>query len=191
MTSPLDRFMPTSDVRERFETTIRAPRELVMRTAYDFDLQSLPPVRAILRLRTLVMGGSPDSKPRTPVGLLAETRELGWGTLLEVPGRLLLCGAVCRPWLGDVRFSAVPAEDFAGYAEADRVKIAWSLEAVESEPDLTRFSHEVRASATDRTSREKFARYWRWARFGIVAIRLFLLPAIRRAAEREARPVER
>ena len=28
-------------------------------------------------------------------------------------------------------------------------------------------------------------RYWRWARFGIIAIRLLLLPAIRRAAERE------
>jgi hypothetical protein len=27
-------------------------------------------------------------------------------------------------------------------------------------------------------------RYWRWARFGIIAIRLLLLPAIRREAER-------
>jgi hypothetical protein len=27
-------------------------------------------------------------------------------------------------------------------------------------------------------------RYWRWARFGIIAIRLFMLPAVRREAER-------
>jgi hypothetical protein len=38
--------------------------------------------------------------------------------------------------------------------------------------------------ATDAGARLKFRRYWRWARFGIVAIRLLLLPAIRRAAER-------
>jgi hypothetical protein len=186
MTSPLDRFLPRRDVQERFETEIRAPAALVMRTAYDFDLQSIPPIRAIIRLRTLVMQGSPDSKPRTPIGLVAETRSLGWGTLVEVPGSLLVCGAVCRPWRGDVTFAPVPAADFAGYAEPDQVKIAWSLEAVETEPNVTRFSHEVRALATDAPARGKFMRYWRWARFGIVAIRRLLLPAIRRRAERGA-----
>jgi hypothetical protein len=37
--------------------------------------------------------------------------------------------------------------------------------------------------ATDAPSRRRFMRYWRWARFGIVAIRLFMLPAVRREAE--------
>lgn len=183
MTSPLERFLPKPDVQERFETTIQAPAPLVMRAAYDFDLQSLPPVRAIIRLRTLVMGGSPDPMPRRPVGLVAETNALGWGTLAEVPGSLLIRGAVCQPWFGDVRFTAVPATQFAAYAEPDQVKIVWSLEAVETEPNITRFSHEVRAQATDPQGLKKFMRYWRWARFGIVAIRYLLLPAIRRVAE--------
>jgi hypothetical protein len=64
------------------------------------------------------------------------------------------------------------------------VKIAWTLEAEPLEPALTRFSHETRAVATDGEARTKFRQYWRWARFGIVSIRLLLLPAIRRAAER-------
>jgi hypothetical protein len=38
--------------------------------------------------------------------------------------------------------------------------------------------------ATDAEARRRFRRYWRWARFGIVAIRLLILPAIRREAER-------
>jgi hypothetical protein len=185
MSSPLDPFLPKPDVVERFETTVQAPADLVMRTAYEFDLQSLPPIRAIIRLRALVMRGSPDAEPRRPIGLVAETRGLGWGTLLEEPGSLLLCGAVCQPWLGDVAFTAIPASDFATYARPDQVKIAWSLEATELQPNVTRFVHEVRAAATDTPAGRKFKRYWRWARFGIVAIRLLLLPAIRHQAERD------
>jgi hypothetical protein len=43
--------------------------------------------------------------------------------------------------------------------------------------------------ATDAPARARFRRYWRWARFGIVAIRLLLLPAVRREAERRWRVV--
>lgn len=44
-------------------------------------------------------------------------------------------------------------------------------------------AHEVRAVATDTEARKKFLRYWRWAKFGIITIRLLLLPAIKRKAE--------
>lgn len=185
MPAALDRFLPAPAVRERFETTIAAPAAVVMQTAYAFDMQSLPLIRAIIRLRTFVLRGSADAGPRRPIGLVAETRDLGWGTLLEEPGRLLVCGAVCQPWKGDVTFTPLPPDGFAAYAEPDRVKIVWSLEAEETMPNTTRFAHEVRAAGTDEAARNKFARYWRWARFGIVAIRLLLLPAIRRAAERQ------
>ena len=109
---------------------------------------------------------------------------LGWGVLQSEAGRFVVCGARCQPWLADVTFSALSADDFASYAEPDQVKIAWTLEAHELAADVTRFAQETRAVATDAGSRTKFLRYWRWARFGIVAIRLFMLPAVRRAAER-------
>jgi hypothetical protein len=64
------------------------------------------------------------------------------------------------------------------------VKIAWTLEAEPVGPATTRFAQETRVVATDEQARMKFLRYWRWARFGIVAIRLLMLPAVRRAAER-------
>ena len=63
------------------------------------------------------------------------------------------------------------------------MKIAWTLEAEEIAPDVTRFAQETQAVATDAQARAKFRRYWRWARFGIVGIRLLLLPAVRREAE--------
>jgi hypothetical protein len=180
---PLERFMPHPDVRERFEVVVRAPAELVMAVASGFDMQSLPIVKAIFRLRErLLRAGSPA--PRSPQGILAETRALGWGLLEEQPGRLVICGARCQPWLPNVRFSAIAPDDFAAYAEPGQVKIVWTLEATEIGPALTRFAQETRVVATDEPARILFRRYWRWARFGIISIRLLMLPAVRREAER-------
>lgn len=183
MASLLDRFVPGPDVRERFETTVRAPARVVMEVATAFDMQSPPLVRAIFRLREAVLRSAPHS-PRAPQGILEETTRLGWGRLAEEQGRWVACGARCQPWLADVKFVAIPPQDFAGYAKPDEVKIAWSLEAIETAPNVTRFAQETRAVATDAAARAKFLRYWRWARFGIVAIRLLMLPAVRREAER-------
>lgn len=185
MNAHLDKFISEPDVRERFETTIKAPATLVMESAYHFDLQSIGLIRAIIGIRKLLLGGT--SEKRKKMGLVEESRKLGWGTLVEVPDRLLVCGAVCQPWIGDVVFNPIPLFEFARYAEPDQVKIVWSLETEELGSDVTLFSHEVRAQATDDQSRNKFKRYWRWARFGIIAIRLLLIPAIRRDAEKKWR----
>jgi len=179
----LDRFIPAPDIRERFETTIRAPAALVMQVAADFDMQSVRAVRAIFRLREALLGAR-RQPPRRPQGIVEETKNLGWGVLQEKPGRAVIMGARCQPWLADVRFSALDAQEFAAYSEADQVKIAWTLEAEPIAGDVTRFAQETRAVATDAGARRKFLRYWRWARFGIIAIRLLMLPAVRRTAER-------
>lgn len=180
---PLERFIPNPEVRERFETTVRAPPGVVIEVAIHFDMQSLKLVKAVFWLREKVMGASP-SGPRKPQGILEETKSLGWGLLTLHPGRLVVCGAACQPWLSNVKFSAVPPDRFTSYAEPDQVKIAWSLEAEEIGTAVTRFAQETRAVATDERARRKFRRYWRWARFGIVAIRLLMMPAVRREAER-------
>ena len=145
-------------------------------------MQSIWSVRTIFRMRERIMGSRPGV--RVARGILDELGSLGWGCLLERPDELYMGGAVCQPWLADVKFSAIAPQEFTGYAEADQVKIAWTLEAQEVAPGVTRFAQETRVVATDAEAREKFRRYWRWARFGIVAIRLLLLPAVRREAER-------
>jgi hypothetical protein len=178
---PLDPFIPSPDVRERFEIEIRAPAEQVMAVARDLDMQSIGPVRLIVRMREWLTRSAPVE--RRPQGLVAETRSIGWGVLRDEPGRLYVSGALCQPWLADVRFEALPAAEFADWRGPDRVKIAWTLEAEPRTPTLTRFATETRAVATDDAARRRFMEYWRWARFGIVAIRLLLLPAVRTAAE--------
>jgi hypothetical protein len=179
----LARFIPQPDVRERFETTIRAPADLVMDVAGRLDMQSLPAVKLIFRLRERLTRAT-RVVPRKPQGIMEETRALGWGLLAEQPGRFVVCGAICQPWLADVVFSALAPDQFLAYAQPGQVKIAWTLEATEIGPGLTRFGQETRVVATDEQARIRFRGYWRWARFGIIAIRLLMLPAIRRAAER-------
>ena len=186
--SPLDPFMPDPDVRECFRRRVGAPPATGMAAARDCVMQSSPLVRAIFRAREKLMRATP--RERLARGLVDEMRSLGWAVLRDEP-RLLLCGAACRPWQADVVFEPIPAAEFALYRQDDRVKIAWSLQARSSGPEGCELFHETRVVATDEQARARFLRYWRWARFGIVPIRLLLLPAIGRAAERRhaaARP---
>jgi hypothetical protein len=184
--SPLDRFIPRPDVRERHETTVHAPAELVLDVARGFDPQSIPTVRAIFRLRAKAMGATED-RDDLPKGLVPWTLSMGWGALADEPGRFFAAGASCQPWKADVVFTPITPGAFESFAEPDRVKIAWTLEAEPVGTATCRFASETRAVATDSAAREKFRRYWRVARFGIVAIRWLLLPRVRREAERRWR----
>jgi hypothetical protein len=177
----LEGFMPGPDVRERFSVTVRAPASIVLDTACQFDLQRLWPARLIFRMREIVMRARVSGR-RSPQGILAETLGLGWG-LLYRDERLVIVGARCQPWRGDVVFTAIPADEFAAYSAPEQVKIVWTLEADALGPARTRFSHETRVVATDATARRRFRGYRRWARFGILAIRYLMLPAVRREAE--------
>lgn len=183
--SLIDRFIPRYDVRERHETSVRAPAAVVLDVARNFNMESIPLVRAIFRLRAKMMGTRvPGAAPQ---GLVAETTRLGWGVLYDEPERIFIAGSACQPWLADVVFTSIPASRFAAYAEPDRVKIVWTLEADEAGAGLTRFSSETRVIATDEQARKKFRRYWRVYGFGIVIIRWLMLPAVRRQAERRWR----
>jgi len=181
----IDRFLPRADIAEDHAITVRAPAALVFEVAEGLELESIPLVRALFRLRAILMGSTAPVAPRA--GLAAMTRAIGWGELARTPGRELVCGAVTQPWLADVAFRAVPAERFLEFAEPGLVKIVWTLEAEPRGDAATRFRSRTRALATDDDARRRFARYWRWARFGIVGIRWLLLPAVRREAERRYR----
>ncbi|HET8712355.1 MAG TPA: hypothetical protein VFM23_01580 [Gemmatimonadales bacterium] len=184
-TRAIERFIPAWDIRTCHETIVQAPADTVFGVAEHFDLQSIPLVRAIFWLRAKLMRAS--ATKRQPAGLAEETKRLGWGELMRRAGRELVMGAVTQPWQGDVKFTALPPNDFLGYAERDRVKIVWTIEAVPIEPALTLLRTETRVRAADQGGREKFLRYWRFARFGVVLIRWLHLPAVRRAAELQYR----
>lgn len=178
---PLDEFIPAPDVCERFTHEVDAPAAFVMDTAREFDMQSLPSVQAIFRLREVVTGSGHVN--RAPRGLVTDMLQLGWGLLRDDPGRVFVAGAICQPWQPQVRFRPIAPGAFLTHSEPDHVKIAWTLETTPLGDARCRFSHETRVVATDEAARVRFRRYWRWARVGIVAIRWIMLPAIARRAE--------
>lgn len=178
----LEPFIPRPDIRERHQTLVHAPAELVLEAAKQFDIQSIPLARAIFWLRATLLRSKVPARWRRQ-GLIVEMLGMGWRVLAEKPGHFLVAGAVCQPWRADVVFRPVAADHFADYAEPDQVKIAWSLEAEALAPALARFATETRAVATDEPARIKFRRYWRTFGIGILTIRWVLLPAVRRQAE--------
>lgn len=182
----IERFMPQADVTKRHETLVHAPADIVFDVAQHFDLQSIPLIRAMFWLRAKLLRAARPPAHLFAKGLVAETTATGWGILAQRPGRELVAGSVTQPWKGDVVFVPVAPDRFAAFSEPDLVKIVWTLEAEPLGPALTRFRTQTRVLATDAAARTKFARYWRWAGVGAVLIRLLLLPALRREAERRA-----
>ena len=181
----LDRFMPAYEVAERHYVRVASPAALTLAAAKDVDLQGAGLVRVIIKARELILGATPDNRPR-PRGLLAETQSLGWGVLAEVPDRELVVGAVTRPWEANVTFRALRPDQFAAFNEPGYVKIAWTLRADAISATESVFRTETRVIATDPAARARFRRYWSFLSPGIIAIRWAVLGPLKREAERRA-----
>ena len=179
----LDRFMPVYDVVERHHIRIAAPASVTLAAAQELELERLPVVRAIMKGRELILGSTPDDRPR-PTGLLAEMQSLGWRVLTAIPGREIVVGAVTKPWEANVTFRGLAPDEFTAFREPDYVKIAWTLRADPIGPTESVFRTETRALATDATARRKFRWYWSFLSPGINLIRWASLRPVKRDAER-------
>jgi hypothetical protein len=182
----LDRFIPDYEVVERHHVRVSAPADVVLAVAQDQDVMASTAVRAIFKGRELVLGATPDDRPR-PRGLLAWTQSLGWGVLAHVPGREVVVGAVTRPWEANVTFRAIAPSDFAAFCEPDYVKIVWTLRADPVSPSESIYRTETRVTTTDAAARARFRRYWAFFSPGISMIRSLSLGPLKREAERRAR----
>lgn len=184
----LDTFMPEYEVAERHSVPLPVPPEVALAKAAQIDLQRSVVIRAIFRMRELVLGAEDDaSSGARPKGLVADITSLGWRMLAEAPGREMVFGAVTQPWLADVVFRGLAPAEFAGFCEPGHVKIAWTLRADPDGSGRSIFRTETRVVTTDPLARRKFR--WYWARFspGIVLIRRIMVGQLRRDAERTTR----
>jgi hypothetical protein len=182
----LDRFMPTYEVREYHETRVAAPVQITFEAACAMDLTRSRLVRGIFRARELAMRAAHD-RERQPRPLLEEVQALGWGVLAEEPDREIVLGAVTQPWLPNVRFESLPPEEFASFARAGYVKIAWTLavEPIDERSSIVRT--ETRVITTDQYARNRFRRYWAVVSPGVRLIRVESLRIVRAEAERRFR----
>lgn len=182
----LDQFMPTYDVVERHQVRIDAPAEVTFTAATEMYLEQSALVRWIFKAREWIMNSHPrpeiEARP-----FLAQMRGIGWGVLIEIPGREIVMGAVTRPWVADVVFRPLSPEAFASFHEPDYVKIVWTLRADPLGAGASMFRTETRVATTDPAAREKFRRYWAFASPGIILIRWASLRPLKAEAERRIR----
>ena len=182
----LDRFLPNPEVRERYETRVRAPADITWAAAQELDFARSPVVRAIFSARELLMGSKADGG-KTAQPFLDQIRALGWRRLAEEPGRALVFGAVTQPWEANVIFRGLDPEEFIGFDRPGFAAIAWTLEARPENLDESLFRTETRVRTTDPESRERFRRYWSIMSPGIRLIRVESLRLVRNDAELRAR----
>jgi hypothetical protein len=184
--TPAAEFIPRPDVHDHHEIVINAPADLVFFDATRLDVESMPIVRTIFRIRGWLMRDTFEA-PHRPLGIVADMMVLGWGLLAHTPCRTIVMGAAARSWTRDVTFRTIAPEDYTAFAEPDYVKIVWTLEAEPIGPERTRFRTETRVEATDASVRRKF--FWCWLAFGIGIrfIRWNMLRALRRKAIRHHR----
>jgi hypothetical protein len=181
----LDGFIPEYEAVERHHVCVAAPPEITLSTAADMDLRQSAIIRGVFKARELILGSEPEKTG--PRGLLAQTKALGWDVLAEIPGREIVVGAVTQPWMANVVFRAVPAQEFAAFHEPGYVKIVWTLRADPIGTTESVFRTETRATTTDATARAKFRRYWSFVSPGIWLIRRMSLRLVRKEAGRRAR----
>jgi hypothetical protein len=181
MPRSLDEVMPSYDVRETHQIRVRAPAPVTFQAFCELPIDEVWLVNRIIRLREWLLGAKPLQQT-LPAGFLDRMQALGWGTLAEEPGRLLLMGAVTQPWEPNVVFRPLPLDAFLAFQEPGAVRIAWIVR-VDAEGDGSRLFTETRAAATDARSRAKFRRYWLLVSPGVRLIRHALLRAVRARAE--------
>ena len=182
----LDLFMPTYEVREYHDARVAAPVEITYEAARTMDINRSRLMRGIFRARELALHADRKTKPLSRA-LLEEAQALGWGVLAEEPGREVILGAVTQPWVANVRFESLPADEFAAFDRPGYVKIVWTLSAepIDSRSSIVRT--ETRVATTDKYARERFRRYWTVVSPGVRLIRVESLRLVRADAERRYR----
>jgi hypothetical protein len=115
--------------------------------------------------------------------IVDQARELGFALVADGPDALVLC-AVGRFWRFDSGLRPIATErEFLDFDEPGYAKVAFDFRAAPA-PRGARLSTETRIAATDPAARRTFGRYWRVIYPGSAAIRMSLLRAVRRRAER-------
>jgi hypothetical protein len=178
----LDRLLPNWEVSERHQIRINAPDSVAFAAARTLDLNESPGIRAIFRLRQLIMR-SGQREYYGPRSVIERAHALGWGVLADIPGRRVVLSSVTQPWQPNIAFRALSGVDFTGFSEPGYAKVIWSIAVHPQGPNRAIVSTETRVRTTDAESRRRFRLYWALMSPGILIIRYLGLRLIRRQAE--------
>ena len=169
--------------RARFERRVGASPDVTWAALHEVTLDELALARLLLAARSLrprlLLGG--DGRP-----VLSAFLGLGFATVRQEPPSVLVLGAVGQPWRlrGGDTLRPAAADELVRFDRPGFVRMVLSFELEPTGGGDTVLATETRISPTDAYAARAFGRYWSVVRFGSGAVRIDLLRAIRRRAER-------
>lgn len=189
----IDQFLPRYDAVESHTTIVRASAERVWSAIRTADFGSNGIVRALFALRGapefLVAPREAFARARTPVHApltLDAALTHGFVILAEEPGRELLLGTAGRFWGVRGGLCRVDPKNFAAFNEPGAAQAAWNFAVRPLVGEKTVLTTETRVRCVDDAGRRKFRVYWTVIRPFSGIIRMVMLRAIKRAAEKQA-----
>ena len=187
----IDTFLPSFDAVESHTTIVRAPAERVWDAIRTADFGSNGIVRALFALRGmpafLTAPREALARARTPVHApltLDAALTHGFIVLGEDPGRELLLGTAGRFWGARGALCHIDPQQFMVFDEPGAAKAAWNFAVRPLVGEKTVLSTETRVRCVDPAGRMRFRIYWAFIRPFSGLIRLVMLRAIKRAAEK-------
>jgi len=172
--SPLDDCLPAFDFGHRHAIEVPAPPDRVYAAAQRYSLDASLATRLLFRLR-----GLPPPGP-----FMASLRAIGFETLADEPGRLIVAGLAVRLLSRGRVVRRCPhrgARAFRDLASPRTLKIAASLRVTPRGKGAV-LDTETRVFCTDRAAWAIFAPYWAVIRLPGGYIRRAMLAGIRREA---------
>lgn len=169
----IDEFLSDYDFVEKHGISIRAATADIYRAANEVDFTESFLIRWLFRLRGL---------PSTNVTLMSLSKSR-FEILGETQGREMLLGLVGRFWTLKGDLKKIDGESFKRFDTAGYAKAVWNF-ALRQEGSDVRLTTETRIKCTDPESRRRFGFYWTFIRPFSGLIRMEMLRAIKRRAER-------
>jgi hypothetical protein len=187
----IDQFLPRFDAVESHMTIVRAPADRVWAAIRTADFGSNGIVRALFALRGmpafLTAPREALARARTPVHApltLDAALTHGFIVLGEDPGRELLLGTAGRFWGARGALCHLEPQQFTSFDEPGAAQAAWNFAVRPLVGDKTVLTTETRVRCVDASGRMRFRFYWMLIRPFSGLIRLLMLRAIKRDAER-------
>jgi hypothetical protein len=159
----LDRLIPEPQLVEIDRMTVDAPAAVVWASLRHGELAQTWPIRTLFKLRTLMMPRAQGTASAIRLDELHSSPDRpGFQILVEDPPHGLAVGAIGKVWRLQIPFVHVAnAAEYARFSDSGFAKVAWMIRVRPRDFDTCLVELEVRVSATDTRSWNKFRRYFR------------------------------
>jgi len=184
----IDDYLPSFDVVERHRTKVLAPPSRVFTALRTTDFSSSRVTGVLLALRALPAALARGLGSRAPVrrrsARLDDFCDHGFAILDETPNEELLIGVVGRFWTPTGELVPTDARRFREPLAKGLAQGAWNFSIVPDGAGCV-LRTETRVRCADAATRRRFRLYWFFIGAFSGLIRIEMLRAIRRTAERD------